>query len=220
MVKILFLGNNSGYSNQVKTALEKAGYEIAARGLVVSAAYGQKLPAGGLNLHPSLLPAYRGATPVPHQILDGVTTSGITIIKMAEDWDAGPIVAQEPVPVLPEDTSLDLLNRCFAAGSRLLVKILPDYLAGRLVPKPQPINSPTAYCRRFTKEDGFVSWDEFKAGVSDRKIRALFPWPGVWTKLPNGKILKLLPKNLFQLAGKQPITRKQFEAGYKHLLQS
>lgn len=229
MTKILFLGNNTAYSNQVKIALEKAGYNLTFsfhdRGiktfdgqLIISAAYGQKLPAGGLNLHPSLLPAYRGATPVPHQIFDGATTSGITIIKMSQGFDAGPIVAQEPVPVLPEDTSLDLLNRCFAAGANLLIKILPTYLNNKITLKPQPEKSPTPYCKRFTKLDGFVSWDEFKRGVDDKKIRAFFPWPGVWTTMPNGKTLKLLPKNMYQLESKQPITGKQFEAGYKNLL--
>ena len=218
MVKILFLGNNTGYSNQVKTALEAAGYQLAANGdLVISAAYGQKLPPGGLNLHPSLLPAYRGATPVPHQILDGVSQSGITIIKMAVEFDAGPIVAQQTVPVRPDDTSPDLLNRCFATGADLLIKILPDYLNNKITLLPQPQKSPMPYCRRFTKQDGFVNWEEFKRGVDDKKIRALFPWPGVWTTMPNGKILKLLPKNMYQLESKQPITRQQFEAGYKIL---
>ena len=228
MVKILFLGNNTGYSNQVKTALESAGYKVTFSysdriiktfegNLVISAAYGRKLPPGGLNLHPSLLPAYRGATPVPHQILDGVNQSGITIIKMAAEFDAGPIIAQQTVPIHPDDTGLDLLNRCFKAGADLLIKILPDYLNNKITLKPQG-DSPTPYCRRFTKQAGFISWEEFKRGADDKKIRALFPWPGVWTKLPNNKILKLLPKNMFQLEGKQPITRKQFEAGYKQLL--
>ncbi|MDP4030984.1 MAG: formyltransferase family protein [Candidatus Beckwithbacteria bacterium] len=221
-ISILFLGNNTGYSNQVKTALEAAGYPLVSNqkqaDLIISAAYGQKLPPGGLNLHPSLLPAYRGATPVPYQILNNETKSGISIIKMTDQFDAGPIVAQEPVPILPDDTSLDLLKRCFTAGAKLLVKILPDYLNNKITLKPQPNQSPTPYCRRFTKQDGFITWEEFKKGADERKIRALYPWPGVWTKIPNNKILKLLPKNLLQLEGKQPITRKQFEAGYGHLL--
>ncbi len=218
-ISILFLGNNTGYSNQVKTALETAGYNLTLNGdLVISAAYGKKLPPGGLNLHPSLLPAYRGATPVPHQILDGISESGITIIKMTGEFDAGPIVAQQTVPVRPDDTSLDLLNRCFAAGSHLLIKILPTYLNNKITLKPQPAKSPTPYCKRFTKQDGFIAWEEFKRGADERRVRALFPWPGVWTTMPNGKILKLLPKNMYQLEGKQPITRKQFEAGYKNLL--
>lgn len=229
MVKILFLGNNSGYSDQVKTALEQAGYPLVTNhkqaDLIISAAYGRKLPPGGLNLHPSLLPAYRGATPVPHQILDGLTVSGITIIKMSGEFDAGPIVAQEPVAILPQDTTPDLLRRCFSAGAKLLVKILPDYLNNKITLKPQPLKSPTPYCRRFTKQDGFIPWPEVARNLKienwefkiERATRALHPWPGIWTTLPTGKILKLLPKNLLQLEGKQPITRKQFEAGYQSL---
>jgi methionyl-tRNA formyltransferase len=226
MVKILFLGNDTDYSNQVKTALEAAGCQLVSEGnqadLIISAAYGQKIKGKGLNLHPSLLPAYRGATPVPHQILDNVAESGITIIEMADKIDSGPIVAQEKVKVKPDDTSLDLLNRTFAAGAKLLVKVLPDYLNHKINLLPQPDKSPTPYCRRFNKEDGFISWEEFKRDRGslplNRRIRALFPWPGVWTKLPNGKILKLLPKNMLQLEGKQLITFQQFQAGYSSLL--
>jgi len=223
MAKILFLGNHTSYSDRVKTALEAAGYPLVSNqkqaDLTISAAYGRKLPPGGLNLHPSLLPAYRGATPVPQQILDGITQSGITIIKMTGEFDAGPIVAQKTVPVLPDDTAPNLLARCFSAGAKLLIKILPDYLNNKITLKPQSAKSPTPYCRRFTKQDGFVTWDEFKRGVNERKIRALYPWPGVWTTMPNKKILKLLPKNLLQIEGKQPISMKQFLTGYGHLLQ-
>lgn len=220
-VKILFFGKTER-SKIVRRALLDAGYQLVKKGadLVISADYGEKLPPGGLNLHPSLLPAYRGATPVPHQILDGLTVSGITIIKMTGEFDAGPIVAQKTVPVLPDDTSPDLLNRCFSAGANLLIKIMPDYLNNKITLKPQPEKSPTPYCRRLTKQDGFVTWEEFKTGIDDKKIRALYPWPGVWTTMPNGKILKLLPKNLYQLEGKSPITQQQFLAGYKNLFKT
>lgn len=234
MVKILFLGNHTDYSDQVKNDLIIAGYPLvqsqSQADLIISAAYGHKLPPGGLNLHPSLLPAYRGATPVPHQILDNVTTSGITIIKMTEQFDNGPIVAQEKVEIKPDDNTPDLLFRCFDAGAKLLIKILPDYLNTKITLIKQG-NSLTPYCRRFTKQDGFISWEEFKKGVDDRKVRAYFPWPGVWTTLPastrsrsstrggpNGKVLKLLPKNMYQFEGKQPITKKQFMSGYKQFL--
>ena len=219
---ILFFGETER-SAIVKQALVKAGYKLVSKAneadLIIVADYGSRVEPGGLNLHPSLLPKYRGATPVPYQILNGETEGGITIIKMAEEFDAGPIAAQEKVPILPDDASPDLLRRCFETGAKLLVKILPDYLNNKITLKPQPAKSPTPYCKRFTKQDGFISWEEFKRGADDKKIRALHPWPGVWTTMPTGKILKLLPKNRLQLEGKEPITQKQFLAGYKHLLQ-
>lgn len=223
-ISILFFGSSAN-STIVKKALIAAGYQFTAdqkqADLVISADYGQKLPSNGLNLHPSLLPKYRGPTPVPQQILNKETESGISIIKMTGEFDAGPIIAQEKVPVLPEDTSPDLLKRCFTSGAKLLVKILPDYLNNKITQKIQD-ESQADYTRKFTKADGFISWEEFKksrlSSTLDRKIRAYFPWPGVWTTLPNGKILKLLPKNLLQLEGKQPITMKQFLSGYKNLL--
>ncbi|MBU1322772.1 hypothetical protein KKE75_01805, partial [Patescibacteria group bacterium] len=100
-VKILFFGSSTN-SVIVKKALIKAGYIIANQpdkaDLVISADYGKKLPSGGLNLHPSLLPQYRGPTPVPQQILNREKESGISIIKMTGEFDAGPIIAQEKVP--------------------------------------------------------------------------------------------------------------------------
>jgi len=219
-VKILFFGS-SGNSALVKNALIKAGYKLVDQpdkaDLTISADYGQKLPSGGLNLHPSLLPQYRGPAPVPQQILNNEKESGITIIKMTDQFDAGPIIAQEKVTILPEDTAPDLLKRCFMAGAKLLIKILPDYLNNKITLFLQD-ESQVTYTRKFTKADGFISWEEFKAGGPEHKIRALFPWPGVWTTMPNNKILKLLPKNMFQLEGKQPITRQQFLAGYKQFL--
>ena len=223
-VKILFFGSSTN-SVIVKKALIKAGYIIANQpdkaDLVISADYGKKLPSGGLNLHPSLLPQYRGPTPVPQQILNKETESGISIIKMTGEFDAGPIIAQEKVPVLPDDTTPVLLKRCFTSGAKLLIKILPDYLNNKITQKIQD-ESQADYTRKFTKADGFISWEEFKksrlSSTLDRKIRAYFPWPGVWTTMPNGKTLKLLPKNLVQLEGKNPIPFPQFLAGYQHLL--
>lgn len=223
-MSILFFGASEN-SVIVKKALIKAGYIIANQpdkaDLVISADYGQKLPSGGLNLHPSLLPQYRGPTPVPQQILNKETESGISIIEMTDEFDAGPIIAQEKVPVLPDDTTPVLLKRCFTSGAKLLIKILPDYLNNKITQKIQD-ESQADYTRKFTKADGFISWEEFKksrlSSTLDRKIRAYFPWPGVWTTMSNGKILKLLPKNLVQLEGKTPITWQQFLAGYKHLL--
>lgn len=227
-MNILFFGSSAN-STIVKQALEEAGYQFAdnltTADLIIVADYGQKVPTKGLNLHPSLLPKYRGATPVPYAILNNDTETGISIIKMTDKFDCGPIVAQETVVIKPDDTAPDLLKRCFTAGAKLLIKILPDYLSGKIKLIPQPIKSPTPYCQRFLKQDGFVSWENCKQSLNlgspelDRKIRALYPWPGVFTHMPNGKTLKLLPNKAVQLEGKNPISWQQFLTGYKHLLQ-
>ncbi|MDZ7587413.1 MAG: formyltransferase family protein [Patescibacteria group bacterium] len=219
-ISILFFGSSPN-SAIVKNALYKAGYTLVDQpdkaDLIISADYGEKLPSGGLNLHPSLLPKYRGPTPIPYQILNKEKKSGISIIKMTDKFDAGPLIAQEKITIFPDDTSPNLLKRSFTAGAKLLIKILPDYLNNKITQKKQD-ESQATYTHKFSKADGFLPWEKFSFNSSDPKIRALFPWPGVWTILPNNKILKLLPNNLFQFEGKQPITFQQFKNGYPHLL--
>ncbi|MFH0942565.1 MAG: formyltransferase family protein [Candidatus Beckwithbacteria bacterium] len=223
-IKLKFFGSSNN-SAIVKQALIQAGYTLVGQldkaDLVISADYGQKLPAGGLNLHPSLLPKYRGPTPVPYQILNQEKQAGISIIKMTGRFDAGPLIAQESVPILPNDTSPELLTRCFSAGAKLLIKILPDYLNNKITQKNQT-ESQATFTRKFTKADGFIAWGKYLSSRQSadlgRRLRALYPWPGVWTTLPDKKILKLLPNNQIQLEGKAPISWKQFLAGHQHLL--
>jgi len=216
--------------------------QISSCDLIISADFGQKIPnkilksakINTLNLHPSLLPKYRGATPVPRAILANEAKTGITIIKMTDKIDAGPIIIQKTVNIKPNDTSETLLKHCFSLGAKLLIKTLPDYIEHKITPKPQPIKSPTPYCQRFIKKDGFVNWKNFISALKTNgqnlhnKIRALYPWPGVYTVMPNNKTLKILSAELanhqlvpilVQLEGKNPISWKQFLAGYQHLLQ-
>ena len=239
---ILFLGSKEPYSQKVRISLKQAGHHIykghTLKGcdpcidLIVVASYGKIIPQktldlpkhGALNIHPSLLPKYRGATPVPRTILSGDTKTGVTIFKMDSGIDTGPILAQQSTLIKPNETSKDLLNRLFQIGSDLLVKTLPGYIEGKITPKPQPKKSPTPYAKKFTKQDGFISFNQFiKLSQTnftsiDHKIRALYPWPGVWTKLPNRKVIKLLPHGKLQLEGKAPISWQAFSNGYKHLL--
>lgn len=200
--------------------------------LIVVASYGQIIPQkildlpkyGALNIHPSLLPKYRGATPIPSAILAKESTTGVTIIKMIQKVDAGPILSQETVKISPTDTSKSLLETCFNLGAKMLIDLIPEYIEHKITPISQPQNSPTPYTKKFKKLDGFIPWDKFielsknNFKPIDRKIRALYPWPGVWTTMPNGKTLKILPQNLFQLEGKSPISWKQLSNGYQHLL--
>ena len=210
--------------------------------LIISADYGHKIPQsilkqakiGSLNLHPSLLPKYRGATPVPHALLAGDKTTGITLIQMTNKIDSGPILAQQTIPISPQDNAATLLKKCYSQGAKLLIKTLPKYIEHKITPKLQPNKSPTVYARRFTKQDGHISWSGFKSALSTNgekiynQVRALYPWPGVYTTMPNNKTLKILSAKLtegkllptsVQLPGKNPISWPAFLAGYQHLLQ-
>ena len=242
---LLFLGSKANYSKLVKKDLIKAGYQCIntpdQADLFITACHGQILPQeilkkpkyGALNIHPSLLPKYRGAAPVPWTLLNKDKTTGVTVFQMDSGIDTGPILAQEKTTISPQETAEDLLNRLFKMGTKLLIDILPDYIEDNLSPIPQPASSPTPYARKFTKKDGFITWKDFvKASKTnqdnlqgfnpcklfDHKIRAFYPWPGLWTKMPNGKILKLLPGQKFQLEGKSPISWQQFLNGYANLL--
>jgi len=182
---------------------------------------------GILNLHPSLLPKYRGTSPIQFTLLNGEKETGITIIKMDEKVDHGPIVSQSQEKVLPEDTAKSLYERLFTLGAKTLLTILPAFLEGKIELRPQD-HSQATYTKRLTREDGEIDWkkpDDF----NERFIRAIFPWPGAWTLLRSpsfggqAKRLKILKAHLekgklfldqVQLEGKKPVSFKQFLEGY------
>lgn len=187
-------------------------------GLGILAAYGQIIPQeiidlfpkGILVIHPSLLPKYRGASPVQSAILNGDTKTGCSIIKMDEKMDHGPIVYQFEEEIKPKDTSMDLYNRIFTKTAEILKTVVPDYLDGKIVPQEQNHTKAT-YTKILKKEDGYFGLnnppDKEKL---DRMIRAYSPWPGVWT-LWQEKRIKLLPNNRVQTEGKNPIDIEQFK---------
>ncbi len=159
--------------------------------LIVVAAYGQILPAsildlppsGCLNVHTSLLPKYRGAAPIQWAILDDETTTGVTIMKMDPGLDTGGILTQEPTPIESSDTAQTLHDRLARIGADLLVRTIPDYLGGRIQPRPQS-HSEATYARKITKEDGRLIWTQ-PARTLWNKVRGLTPWPGAWSLLPD-----------------------------------
>ena len=152
-------------------------------------AYGALLPQrvldipqhGWVNLHFSLLPAWRGAAPVQHAILAGNKTTGATTFRIVLELDAGPIFATVTELIRPDDTAGDLLHRLSLSGARLLVDTLNGIEDGTLTPTPQPqSDSQVSYASKITVDDARIDWKE-AAEVVDRLIRACFPAPGAWT---------------------------------------
>jgi methionyl-tRNA formyltransferase len=152
-------------------------------------AYGALLPQrvldiprhGWVNLHFSLLPAWRGAAPVQHAILAGDKTTGATTFRIVLELDAGPIFATVTEPIRPDDTAGDLLHRLSLSGARLLVDTLDGIEDGTLTPTPQPeTDGQLSYASKITVDDARIDWTN-PAEVVDRLIRACFPAPGAWT---------------------------------------
>ena len=162
--------------------------------VLVVAAYGKLLPEkilqvaskGAVNVHPSLLPMYRGATPVPAAILAGDDYTGVSIMLLDEGMDTGPILAQKKVPIEKSDTSSLLITRLFKEGSMLLQEALPLYMEGRIEPRDQDY-SYAFVTNRLTKEDGNIDWSK-PAKYIERQIRAYRPWPGSFTHWEGRKL--------------------------------
>ncbi|HEX3856061.1 MAG TPA: methionyl-tRNA formyltransferase [Verrucomicrobiae bacterium] len=159
--------------------------------LIVVVAYGQILPQsildlpkfGCLNVHTSLLPKFRGASPIQSAILNGETETGVTIMKMDAGLDTGGIISQTRTPILPEDNSQTLHDRLAQIGAELLVETIPDYVSGKILPKPQPAEG-ASYAAKIKKEDGKIDWNEPAEKILTR-LRAFTPWPGAFTFLPD-----------------------------------
>lgn len=154
--------------------------------VIVVAAFGQILrqavlslpPFGCINVHASLLPRWRGASPVQSAILNGDEETGITIMLMDAGVDTGPILSQRSIPILPEDTGGSLSQRLAHLGADLLLETLPKYLEGSIQPQPQP-DSGATYAPMLSKADGLIDCNQ-PAEVLARKVRAYNPSPGAY----------------------------------------
>jgi methionyl-tRNA formyltransferase len=161
-------------------------------------AYGALIPQqaldiprrGWVNLHFSLLPAWRGAAPVQHAILHGDDITGATTFRLVAELDAGPVYGMLTEPVGPRDTAGDLLARLAEAGAGLLVQTLDGIETGQLAARPQPADG-VSFAPKLTPEDAHVRWD-LPARAIGRRIRACTPDPGAWTLLGDTR-LKLWP---------------------------
>ena len=146
-------------------------------------------PSGGINVHPSLLPKYRGPSPVQASILAGDRETGVTIQRLALKMDAGDILAQETVLVGKVETAPELLDRSFRIGARLIVDVIACIARGDPEGRPQ-VESAATYCQLIEKVDGLIDWAMPVENIC-RMIRAYLSWPKAYTSY-SGKQLSLL----------------------------
>ena len=225
--------------------------------LIITAAYGQIIPKeildlpefGTINIHPSLLPKFRGASPIQSAILAGERETGVTIMLMDEELDHGPILTQEKTEIAPNETGQTLHDKLAQVGSKLLLRILPEWFKNQITPMEQN-HSETTFTKTLTREDGRIDWSR-SAEEIERQIRAYTPWPGSFTEFDDkrlkviktrpfgaskaeiGKVFKTEQSDLVvncgknglilevvQLEGKKEMSQEEFLNGYPKIIGS
>jgi methionyl-tRNA formyltransferase len=146
-------------------------------------------PLGCVNVHPSLLPRYRGAAPIQRALMRGERATGVTLMALDEGMDTGGIIAQEEICIEDADDALSLRRKLVSLGARMVVKTLPSYAAGSIAPHPQEDKRAT-YADPIRKPDTIIDWTREAMSIHNQ-VRALSPLPGAYTKL-RGKRLKIL----------------------------
>ena len=171
--------------------------------VLVVAAYGLFLPKaalagpalGALNVHPSLLPKYRGPSPVASAILSGDSATGVTIMQVDEGIDSGPIVAQRESAIGHDETAEDLTLRLFQEGGNLLVEVLPRWARGEIEAQAQDEGAATT-TSRLQREDGRIDWSDPAVEIA-LQVRAFHPWPGSHTSW-RGRSLKIVAATVWE----------------------
>jgi len=165
--------------------------------VIVVAAFGQILPQsvldipgyGCVNIHPSLLPRFRGASPVAAAILAGDEFTGVSIMLMDKGLDTGPILSRAQIPIFPQDTTGSLTDKLSLIAAQSLLEVLPRWVKGELTPQPQHETEAT-YSAPLSKEEGEIDW-HLPAVDIWRRVRAFHPWPGCFTRW-QGRQLKII----------------------------
>lgn len=160
------------------------------------AAYAQKIPDriltmprfGCINMHPSLLPKYRGSGPLRGPILNGDRESGVTIMQLTSEWDAGDILLQKSFLLDAKETSETLQDKCSVLGAQMMLEVVDGLEAGTVVPVPQDASKAT-YLKQIKKEEGLIDFNQSAVQI-ERQIRACIPWPSAFTTF-KGKTFKI-----------------------------
>jgi methionyl-tRNA formyltransferase len=168
---------------------------VAAFGKIFRKPFLDLFPLGGVNLHPSLLPRFRGPSPVSAAIMAGDAETGVTIQRIALKFDTGDILAQERHPLRGDETAASLTDELALRGAALLAGVLAGLAAGSAPEARAQREEDATYCRTLAKEDGIIRWAEPAAAI-ERKVRAFDPWPRAASTL-NGEILLVLKSHVY-----------------------
>lgn len=162
----------------------------ASFGMIIPQVVIDSFKYGIINIHPSLLPAFRGSSPIQATLISGINPTGVSIIRMVDKLDAGPILTQFKEEILPDDTNETLRARLFEKSADVLLQMIPAYVDEKIKLKPQD-ESKATMTKMVKREDGFVDLDKDSEDLIWKKFRAYSPWPGIWTQI-NGKRLKII----------------------------
>ena len=196
--------------------------------LAIVVAYGKIIPEnilnipkfGFINLHPSLLPDLRGPSPMQYALLNGYINTGVTIMKLDQGMDSGPILAQEKVQIDINDTYITLSEKCAQIGANLLVKTTKKYLKNQISPIKQD-DSKATFSKIIKREDGLVNLEKIKPQKILNMLQAFTPWPGIFY-IKNNKRYKILSGHIknkefiideIQPEGKKPMKYEEFLKG-------
>jgi methionyl-tRNA formyltransferase len=212
------------FSEDIVTELKNLAADV-----FIVAAYGKIIPLevidlpkyGSLNIHPSLLPLYRGPSPIQTALLNGDDITGVTIIKMDEKMDHGAILSQWKVELKPDDTFAKLHISLFEDAANRLTGIIKEYIDGSITLTPQDDTKATT-CHMITRTSGYFDSNNPPTPIElDRMIRAYFPWPNAWTRLTfaNNKeqIVKFYPENKVQIEGGKPMNLEELFNGHPEI---
>lgn len=181
----------------LKKAENIAGLAAYKADLYIVAAFGQILPQavldqpryGTLNIHASLLPKYRGVSPISEAILQDDAETGVTIMLLDAGVDTGPILLSRAIPIAEDETTGSLTNKLSRLGAEALIEAIPLWVQGKIMPQPQD-EQKASHTHMLRKEDGEISWER-PAAVLAREVRAYTPWPSAYTYW-RGKLLKIV----------------------------
>ena len=228
---IIFFGTDE-FAGIVLRKLKEAGFDIVDRppaDLGVVASYGkilpkkilEQFPRGVLNIHPSLLPKYRGPSPIKTALANGDTETGVTIIKLDDQMDHGPVLINAKHQIPSTKMHSELRDELAKLGAELLIKIIQDYIAGHIEVEPQ-CDADATYTKFLKRDDGKVDLENDQPQSIYNKFRAYEGWPGIWflhkgkrviirnCKIENGKLEILV----LQPEGKKPMSMLAYINGY------